>query len=281
MAKILLLGDTHGQFWDIERVQLEAIKKFPSLDCAIQVGDFGFYPLCFDKWIKWGDAYRDKNYKLPLKTIVIDGNHEDHEWLKSQNIKEMEEKYNIFFKQRGTEETIDGASIGFFGGALNVDRPQEGSIDKRTTNYALRIEVEEGLKVFNSCQKIDLMVTHSCPHSIGVGMAGHPMFIESVEKFCHRKGHSTGKMEDCGEGSLRRLWHGLVNKPANWIYGHFHQLHFKSIDSTDFYCIGSTDFSDGRHYVNPFIYDTKMKSIEYFNDIQLLNHSGFHKTRLL
>jgi hypothetical protein len=280
MSKILLLGDLHAAqgVHNLDRVQKEAKKAFPDLEYCIQVGDFGFYKQTFEGWDK--SAAYSPCIELPLKTFAIGGNHEDYEWLNVQDHKLWETKFNLFYKKRGTIEEIDGVTIGFLGGALNVDRRQEGSIDKRTTNYPLHVEVEEALEKFNSVPKIDLMITHSCPHSIGIGMVGSPIFFESIEKFCHDKGHSTGPNEDCGEGALRRLWHGMSVKPDNWVYGHFHQTKMKLIGNTYFYCIGSTDCSDMKDYVNPFVYDTKTKQIEYFNDIRLLNFDGFHKTRL-
>lgn len=282
MSKILLLGDSHGNLDDIEKIQEQSLKKMPDVKLAIQVGDFGFYQLAFNKWMSHRNLIGKKdNYKLPMKTFVIDGNHEDHEWLHSLDKKELEEKFNIFFKPRGSIEIIDGATICFLGGAVNVDRNQFGSIDKRTTNYPLRIEVAEALEKFNPLENIDLMVTHSCPHSIGIGMAGAPIFNESIEKFCHKKGHSTGDINDCGEGALRRLWYGLEKKPSNWVYGHFHTKHFTKIENTFFYCIGCSDSSDGKKFINPFYFDTEKKDIEYLNNITLMNYDGFHSTTIL
>lgn len=277
MTKILLLGDAHGNFNEIIHLQQEAIKANLEIDLCIQCGDFGFYENCFNILNKMNIK------KFPIKTIAIDGNHEHHEWLKSQDHKLWEEKHNLFYKPRGTIEEIDGCVIAFMGGALNVDRQQEGSIDKRTTNYILNVEVQEALEKFIKYPKIDLMVTHSCPHSCGVGMIGSSYFFESIEKFCHNKGHTTGRNEDCGDGSLTKLYRGLkVNniKIENYVFGHFHQTHYKKVDDTHFYCIGCSDTSDNRFVKNPFIYDTQTKKIDWLDKVELRNFSGHHKTRL-
>lgn len=275
MAKLLILGDLHAgpslRLSNIERVQLEALAMFPDLTGCIQVGDFGFYK----------EVFSGLTGKLPLKTFAIDGNHEDHEWLHSgaSDSNLWEEKHNLIYKPRGSVEVVDGATIAFFGGALNVDQRQTGSTKDRTTNYPLRVEVEEAITKFEKLPKIDLMVTHSCPHSIGVGMIGNPFFFETIEKYCHDKGHSTGYNHDCGEGALTRLWRGLTVKPDNWVYGHFHQLHMKQVEQTYFYCVGSTDSSDKSDFKRAFIYDTEKKMIEY-HPAQLANAKGFHSTRL-
>lgn len=270
MSKILILGDSHGNVYDIYVMQKQAIALNIGIDACIQVGDFGFYPQVFSKF----------NYKLPLKTYAIDGNHEDHEWLKSQDHAEWEKTLNLKYVPRGTVLDIDGSKIGFCGGALNVDRPQEGSTKKRTTNYILNSEVLEVIDAFNKAGQLDLMVTHSCPHSIGIGMTGHPMFFESITKYCHEKGHETGPNHDCGEQSLHVIWHGLVDKPASAVFGHFHQRKFKDIGFTEFYCVGSCDGSDGKNYVNPFVYDTVSKKVEVLMDESLLTAKSFHSTRL-
>ena len=277
MSKILLLGDCHGNFQDVIQLQLESIKANLGVDLCIQCGDFGFYDRCFGTFDKMNIN------KFPIKTLVIGGNHDDWDFIKSSDTKEWEEKYNLFYKSRGTVEVIDGSVIAFLGGALNVDRRQEGSIDKRTTNYILDVEVNEAVEVFLKHPVIDLMVTHSCPHSCGVGMVGSPYFFESIEKYCHDKGHSTGRNDDCGDGALSRIYRPLIRegiKISNWIYGHFHQLHFKKVDETYFYCIGCSDSSDGKHEKKPFIYDTQTKRIEWLDKVSLLNSNGFHKTRL-
>lgn len=277
MSKILLMGDCHGNFHELIHLQQEAIKANLGIDFCIQVGDFGFYERCFSTLSKMNIS------KFPIKTIAIDGNHCDHGWLKEQDHKLWEEKHNLFYKPRGTIEEIDGSTIAFVGGALNVDRAQEGSINKRTTNYILDVEVHEALEKFLKYPKIDLMVTHTCPHSCGIGMVGHPYFFESIEKFCHNKGHSTGRNEDCGDGALTKLYRGLkVNnvKIDNWIFGHFHQLHYKKVDDTYFYCIGSSDISDGKYTKSPFIYDTQTKKVDWLDKVQLNTFTGHHKTRL-
>jgi predicted phosphodiesterase len=276
--KILISGDCHGNFIELIQLQLEAIKANLGIDLCIQVGDFGFYKRCFGTLAKMNIS------KFPIKTLAIDGNHEDHAWLKAQDHKVWEEKHNLFFKHRGTIEEIDGSVIAFMGGALNVDRRQEGSTTNRTTNYILDVEVHEALEKFLKHPQIDLMVTHTCPHSCGVGMVGSPYFFESIEKFCHDKGHSTGRNEDCGDGPLTRLYRGLMLnniKVPNWIFGHFHQLHYKQVDDTHFYCVGSSDLSDGSDMKKPFIYDTQTKKIDWLDKTPLLTFTGFHKTRVI
>ena len=91
----------------------------------------------------------------------------------------------------------------------------------------------------------DLLVTHSCPAGIGVGMEGARSLNEDVERFIKRAGHHSGPFHDCGEGGLTALWHRLSQRPPTWIFGHFHCIHDRTVVETLFVCVGSSDGSDG------------------------------------
>ena len=271
--RYICCGDVHGCFYDLECVINQAIKKY-NIDACIQVGDFGFYVLTFDR-------FKGKKFNVPV--YAIDGNHEQHWWLKEQLAKGIapiwKEQHNIEFIPRGTVWDVDGAKFGFLGGAMNVDRKQDGSSKKRTTNYTLNVEVREALKTFNDFGQLDFLITHSCPHSIGVGMEGNAIFTEMIERYIeipHKV--STGTLHDCGEQALTNLWHGLTHKPKEWIYGHFHQLTQKKVQDTVFTCVGCVDSMGGHEFARPFIIDTKKKTFEAFPSDTLLNSKGFHKT---
>lgn len=261
MSKILLVGDIHSRYDNLINLEKSALAQGLDIDFVIQCGDFGFF-----------ETYFNKMSFLPIPTMVIEGNHDDKEYINEQDYNKWELDYNLFYMERGTIQELNGSIIGFMGGALNVDRRQHGSIDKRTTNYILDVEVNEFLEKAKKYPKIDLLVTHSCPHSVGVGMVGSPIFFESIEKFCHDKGHSTGRNEDCGDGALTKLYKGLnaLQIPvSNWIFGHFHSYKMSKIGTTNFYCIGCGDSSDGKLIKNPFIYDTKTHMIDFCNKINL------------
>jgi predicted phosphodiesterase len=277
--KYLIAGDTHGCFYDLECVVNQAIKKY-NIDACIQVGDFGFYPICFDNLkTKW----RMQKFAVPV--YAIDGNHENHEWLKDSLAEGVgavwKADHNIEFIPRGTTWEIDGCKFGFLGGAMNVDRKQQGSSKKRTTNYPLNVEIREATKKFNDFGQLDFLITHSCPHSVGVGQVGNHSFTGLIEQYIETPlGVSTGNIMDCGEQSLNNLWHGLTLKPKEWIYGHFHCLHQKQVQDTVFTCVGCIDSAGGHDFARPFIIDTQKKTFEAFPSDTLLNSKGFHKTRL-
>lgn len=273
MSVILIAGDCHGEWYDLTCVINQAIKKY-KIDKVIQVGDFGYYPLVFSKHEK---------LKFPVPVYALMGNHENHEFIydniREKTYKLWEEKHNIFLIQQGDTWEEDGCKFGFLGKAFNVDRKQFGSTKHRDTNYILNVEVREAIEKFNNFGQLDFLITHSCPHSIGVGMEGKMCFVETIEKYITRPFNvSTGPLNDCGEQALTNLWNGLTLKPKEWIYGHFHCVQQKQVQDTVFTCIGCVDSSGGHEFARPFIIDTQKKTFEAFPSDTLLNSKGFHRT---
>lgn len=149
---ITIIGDIHAQYKKF--VQLVLAAKLRGASCVIQVGDFGWYPAN----LKFFD-----NVTLALPTYVIDGNHEDHQYL--EQFKTVTEVFpNLFFVPRGTVLTLDNRRIAFMGGAASVDKA-----------YRLRngwhwsegenITVEES-KLFDGVKKPDIFITHCPPQSV-------------------------------------------------------------------------------------------------------------------
>jgi Icc-related predicted phosphoesterase len=214
------------------------------------------------------------------------GNHENHEFIyrsiKDKSYLSWQEKHNIFLVQQGDTWEEDNCKFGFLGKAFNVDRKQFGSTKNRDTNYILNVEVKEAIEKFNNFGQLDFLITHSCPHSIGVGMEGKICFIETIERYIEIPfGVSTGPINDCGEQALTDLWNGLKVKPSFVLFGHMHQLKQKQIGETLFTCVGTVDSSSGKNFSIPFIVDTKTKKLEAHPDNPLFNSSYYHSTRLL
>lgn len=284
--RMLILGDLHAKWHDLHSVMKNVDFNLNiKYDAVIQVGDFGFYPSCFEKLdthvLHSSKSFDDPARYSPIKfhkpVICIDGNHENHKWLKNADHASWKEKYNIQYQPRGSWLDINGYKIGFLGGALNADRAQEGSIDSETTNYILNKQVKRTIEEWNKVGGMDTVVTHSCPTKIGIKMEGAAALFMAVQKYIVDAGHGENDFYDCGEHPLTLLYHGLVKKPKYWFFGHFHQHKNIKIGETEFMCVGSTDSSDLKKYVNPLVLDTKHDKIDY-TDRKAMNFDGEHCT---
>lgn len=72
---VLLMGDVHGKFEWAHRAYQQLLLTYKQIDLLIQVGDFGFYPRIHPNrgWVS--------DFDHPC--MFVDGNHEDHETLRS------------------------------------------------------------------------------------------------------------------------------------------------------------------------------------------------------
>lgn len=160
--RILLIGDTHGNFAHLERRARKAKVRF-DVDVAFQLGDFGFV---------WDKRSAEKLFNLneilaqiDLPLYWLDGNHENFEL--------MEEEYGIDrlapeFKQmfshitysgRGNTWEWDGVKFMSYGGAVSVDKG-------RRVPYLSWWPHEEIIPEHVSAlpnTKIDVLLSHDSP----------------------------------------------------------------------------------------------------------------------
>lgn len=228
--RILIVGDVHGQLFDLAEM-LSRAKSELRVGAALQVGDFGFFPEILDP---------EAELRFPVPVYAIDGNHENHPWLSTcvadGTTRKWRDRLNLHYQPRGSLARIDKTTVGFLGGALHVDRPQHFDSTNGVANYILNEDIEKALGVFNGARP-DIIVTHSCPSGIGIGIQGNPLFTFGVAVHIAAAGFDPGPENDCGDIMLSRLHRSLEFRPAAWVFGHFHTDHRKRIDSTDFLCV--------------------------------------------
>jgi predicted phosphodiesterase len=150
---IYICGDSHGEFVALQR----AAKHFSPDDIAIHVGDFGFYPSRITLW----EEYFPDGFPCPL--YVIDGNHEDFNYLDTfpkDSITEIHK--NLFYVPRGTVMEIEGKLFAFLGGGESIDKAW------RTENVSWwsqeRITPEDIKRLYNNVgdRQVDYLITHVC-----------------------------------------------------------------------------------------------------------------------
>lgn len=226
--RVLIVGDVHGQHRQLAEVLRQAQTDY-RIEAGIQVGDFGFDEHAMAELAR---------YPVPLH--VIDGNHEDHRWLRRALRRGAadvwREKANLIYQPRPSIARLGSSKIGFMGGALHVDRPQKHNLLAGLPNYILRRHREQAVALFNR-EKPDLIVTHSCPAGIGIGVRASPELAHGVAEHIVKAGFDPGPPDDCGEGELAQLWRSLQYRPSGWVFGHFHCGHDAIVEGTRFVCV--------------------------------------------
>jgi hypothetical protein len=231
--RVLIIGDVHGAHRELADI-LREIQSNYSICAGLQVGDFGF---CKEAMAR---LRRDK-IRFPVPLHVIDGNHEDHAWLRRALLtgaaRQWETESNLIYQPRPSVAWLGASRVGFLGGALHVDRPQQHNLLSRFPNYLLRHQRQQATALFNR-ERPDLLVSHSCPADIGIGMQGAADLAPGVAEHIVRAGFDPGPPEDCGESELKQLWLDLKHRPCGWVFGHFHQAHEAIVEGTRFVCVG-------------------------------------------
>lgn len=251
--RVLIVGDVHGQHQQLCGA-LREIQSLYGIRAAIQVGDFGFYKAVMAK-------LGDQRIRFPVPLHVIDGNHEDHAWLQRALLtgaaRHWKEEANLIYQPRPSLVHIGNTKIGFLGGALHIDRPQQHNLLSSLPNYLLRHHRQQAAILFNREQP-DLIITHSCPAGIGIGMQGSTEMDQGIAEYIIQAGFDPGPKNDCGETELQQLWTDLKYRPRGWAFGHFHRPHAITIEGTRFVCAGNSLPSPQHEFV---LWDTDEKKL--------------------
>jgi len=253
--KILLIGDVHGRFQRFGNHILNTINRGIEFDAIIQCGDFGIYTGAKEE-------LRKLMFKIKLNKLIyfIDGNHEDHYTL--YLVKNKLDKMGVIYQQRGTILKLkDGTKVGFMGGAFNVDRPQQNYLNG-TYNFPHKSQIENFSNLLKKEGGVDLMITHSCPSNIGIGIKGHQEFFESGQVFIGKLGFPVSPVHDIGDSFLTDLWNQIEGfRPKHWVFAHVHKHHLSKVDNTEFCSVGCCDGTDELPQPKIYIYDTETKEI--------------------
>jgi len=253
IMRVLIVGDVHGRHDLLAEALHQAWTDF-RIAAAIQVGDFGFYEELLDR-------ARDARLRFVVPVHVIDGNHEDHAWLRRALLagaaQVWRRELNLVFQPRPSVAQLGSCKVGFLGGALHVDRPQRHNWLSGWPNYILRRQREQAAALFNKHHP-DLIITHSCPSRIGIGLCSATELRPGVADHITAAGFDAGPADDCGELELNHLWSALIRKPRAWVFGHFHRDHQAWVDGTQFVCVGDNWWSPERRLV---IWDTEEKKL--------------------
>lgn len=243
--RIGFFGDIHGRLLKFHHLLQKVIEEY-QISVAIQVGDFGVSKKLI--------GILDSLGGFPIPVHFVDGNHEDFRFLwraVKKGVHREWKKNNLYYQPRGSTLVIQGVKIGFFGGALNVGSPQK--IIKG--NVITTDEINRAVSTFSRFSP-DILITHSCPAGIGVGMQGLEMHYWGVVNHILMAGFNPGPTADCGETQHTQLWNQMLQHPKLWVYGHFHERKIIEVEDTMFVSLPRLE-----HYKKYIIWDTQKKGL--------------------
>jgi len=206
---VFLIGDTHGVI-DLGKITLfnSYMSKLTKNDYLIVLGDFG---------VVWDNDVSDHELtliefynNLSFTTLFVDGNHENHERLKTlpritmfgNDVGVVSD--SIFHLLRGNVYDIDNLKLLTIGGASSVDRNYRTEFIDWWSSELL------SFRDINNCldnldivdNNVDYILTHTCPESIGDLLELSFINVDSNMKFFEQLTNSV--------------------KFKHWFFGHFH-----------------------------------------------------------
>jgi hypothetical protein len=227
--RIAIVGDVHGDFETLDALLRQASAWY-GIDAAVQVGDFGFYE---DR------LPAQPRFRFPVPVHAVCGNHEDHDYLARAGRDGLMQGWaaaNLFYQARASVVQIGSLCLGFIGGALHMNQPQR----RHGGNLITPDQTDRAVASF-ALARPEVIVTHSCPAGIGIGMQSAPERAWGVTEHVLLAGYDPGPHHDCGEVELTHLWRRLPHRPRLWCFGHFHQHRDVVIEGTRFLCLPRID----------------------------------------
>lgn len=200
MSKVMIIGDIHGKFANLETIVNYGFKQH-SIEACIVCGDYGI----------WNDITHinliPEYYKLDVKVPVYfcDGNHDNHYFLDTFERGKIHKLLeNLYFCAYGSVLTINNKNILFCGGADSIDKEQR-ILGK---SYWDTEQISEEDQNFLPDVHIDIVISHTCPN-----------FIASILKIptC---GLYINKYYDPSTKYLEDVY--IKYKPEHWYFGHWH-----------------------------------------------------------
>lgn len=218
--QIVLVGDIHGEFATL-RFKLKA--KGVCNAHIIQVGDFGMgfnKPGYYEHHLGlFNNSLAEDNNHL----YAIRGNHDDPAYFKSTN--NPFNLTNITLLADYTELTLLDKRMLFVGGALSVDR--------RTRVLNKSYWADEGfvLKKDFPFNTYDCVITHARPPQSGLFSSTH-----KIKHWIDRDMELELERDlEIEAGLLGELYE--LTKPANWIFGHYHEGCINITQPTKYRCL--------------------------------------------
>lgn len=162
---ICFLGDQHGNISNFLRV-IDKIEKEHNPQVYFQLGDFGFMGEGFLKFLK---NVNKKMKSINKNIYFIDGNHENHNWLRKNQIDDLTFiDSNVIYVRRGAIITLNEINLLCVGGAISTDRKYRKLNKSYWEEEGLTKEEIESItkNLLKNKKEIDLFVTHDSSYKL-------------------------------------------------------------------------------------------------------------------
>lgn len=198
-STFIVAGDWHGNLHYALKALNYAQEKETKV--IVHVGDFGFEPQSY---------YLDSLNKFALKSgihiLVVDGNHENHDWLNSKPISIDGTKHikdRIWHLPRGFRWEWMGVQFVALGGAYSVDRKSGiPYIDWFPTEV---ISIPDAYKTIEG-GVADIMITHDAPSNVDIPLSNDGWIPTNALEQSHKHREWLGEIVD--NVQPKHLFHG-------------------------------------------------------------------------
>lgn len=240
---VMALGDTHGNRGFTKQAITWASEN--GVDRIVQVGDFGFWPRT-NNGQKFLHDVGKHSVQMGVPLFFIDGNHEDHLYLKAMRERHEDadfihysKSYPVTYINRGARWLWGDVWFGAFGGAFSIDRAWR---TEDSAQYGwFKEEVPDESKI-PSLGKVDVLFTHDSP-----------IIPPSVYGFQHFKSDETSRE------SQAAVYNAVVaSKPALVIHGHWHLNERYKVAGA---VIQALDMDQSTLYRAAVVFDTDTKKL--------------------
>lgn len=115
MSKILIFGDTHGDWNALNQLTVKVSKRHEDITAIVQVGDHGQF------WHTKNNGLSQLNpVRKDIPFYFIDGNHDNHPYLREYD--KHPHAPNVFYQPRGSVLEIESLRLLCMGGASSIDK---------------------------------------------------------------------------------------------------------------------------------------------------------------
>jgi len=244
--KILLVGDTHGDYGQIHYAR--KVATLARCEMIIQLGDFSYYWCGVDKTHGWADP--DKYPAVPV--IWLPGNHEDWHMIEQLPVG-IPNEHGVTYLGRVNLLILDGLKILTVGGAYSVD--QYDRIEG--VDYFPQEEINQAdIYKATSFGEVDIMLSHDAPTTQTLELH----LIDMARRWGFVEGRIHPKLE-AGSRRSREAIEAIVDevKPKLLVHGHYHHqygdvymntqvigLHCNGNGSKSIRILDTEEFKNGR-----------------------------------